>query len=59
MRKINVAGESLSEQEKEGGFILLNSPERTLRFSNINEVAVPSINRDFSAPIVLKTNPEP
>ena len=47
---------ALSEQEKEGGFILLNSPERTLRFSNINEVAVPSINRDFSAPIVLKTN---
>tara|TARA_B100000925_G_C22009718_1_gene475647 strand:- start:2304 stop:4925 length:2622 start_codon:yes stop_codon:yes gene_type:complete len=47
---------NVSEQEKQGGFVLLKEHEKTVVFKKIATEVVPSINRDFSAPVVLETN---
>ena len=63
--KLNLIGKSgaiglstsdLSDREIEGGFVLLTENERVVTFQNISEEIVPSLNRDFSAPVILDTN---
>lgn len=47
---------NLSQEEIAGGFVLLKKEEHKITFSGINKKVVPSLNRDFSAPVVLETN---
>lgn len=54
--RYNLESTNLTNEEKAGGFVLLREEEKTVTFENISEEVVPSLNRDFSAPVVLETN---
>jgi aminopeptidase N len=52
----NLENSNLSVQEKSSGFVLLNDREKVVTFQGVSHEVTPSINRDFSAPVVLETN---